>query len=101
MIIECKQKYNEKLNDKVFNHYGYECRLCKSKKNLGIDHILENGKDFREETGCDTGNSTYHWIIKHNFPKDLQTLCISCNVKKNHFFRSPNMKWRMELLRSY
>ena len=78
------KKQREKKRAIVFNHYGNECKFCNGTKNLQIDHINNDGKEFREkECKC----NFYHWIIKNEFPKDLQTLCKSCNMTKSNKFR--------------
>lgn len=91
-----RSKNKEKIQEKiklyrlkhkriVFNHYGI-CQCC-GESNLGfltIDHINNDGAQHRKEIfGKKTsGGPLYHWIIKNNFPQDLQSLCYNCNCGK-------------------
>ena len=84
------KKNKEKLNDKykvtlkqkkdiVYKHYGNICACC-SESNLfflSIDHINNDGYENKKK-----GINFYYWIIKNDFPKDLQILCMNCNTGK-------------------
>lgn len=37
---------------------------------------------IRKKLGGNSGRF-YEWIIRNNFPKDLQILCWNCNMGKN------------------
>lgn len=76
-----QRAWYEKTKEAVFGHYGKQCRTCGKKTNLQLDHIKENGKQFRQETGL-KGFNFYLWVIKNNYPEDLQTLCGKCNIGK-------------------
>ena len=67
---------------KVFDHYGNKCICCGTKDLdvLSIDHINDDGYKHRKQVG--SGATFYRWIIKNNFPPDLQILCWNCNIKK-------------------
>ena len=59
-----------------------KCACCgeTQREFLTIDHINENGAAHRKEVG--KGKTIYKFIIKNNFPNDLQILCFNCNWGK-------------------
>ena len=72
-----KKKYDIKIKNIVFNHYGTECACC-GESNLfflSIDHMNGGGTQHRIKIK----NKFYNWLIKNNFPKGYQTLCFNCN----------------------
>lgn len=73
-------EYKEKLRKTVYDHYGNKC-ICCGESNylfLTIDHINNDGGKHRL-AGVYGGATTYNYIIKNNFPTDLQILCWNCN----------------------
>jgi hypothetical protein len=74
---------NQKLLDKVLDHYGRKCSCPKcpdptpNSLFLTIDHKIGNGRKDRREKK--SGGSFYRWIINNNFPDYLQILCWNCN----------------------
>ena len=76
----------KQLVEKVFNAYGSKCACCGESEPifLTMDHILNDGAKKRTIHG--QSYSFYRWIIKNNYPKDLQRLCRNCNWGKyaNH-----------------
>lgn len=82
LISRERNKRNKEFLWKVIlNHYGSKCNCphC-SETNplfLTIDHVNNDGyKDRR------SGATFYRWIIKNNFPSDLQIFCFNCNLGK-------------------
>jgi len=57
-------KVSNKMRFSIYKRDGYRCRICGSRENLEVDHIIPIAKG---------GKSTYD---------NLQTLCHYCNVKK-------------------
>jgi hypothetical protein len=52
---------------------------------LTMDHINNNGAEHRKKifkSKTRGGYSFYVWIIKNNFPEDLQVLCMNCQFGK-------------------
>jgi hypothetical protein len=79
---------------KVLEAYGGEnyCCACCGEKHyefLSIDHINGDGKAHRKELGL-TGNKFYKWLIKNNFPKGFQVLCMNCNFAKGLYGHCPH-----------
>jgi len=75
------RKYEQRVKDEVFNHYGgYICACCgiTHKVFLTIDHIHGGGSKHRKETGGG-GKFNYRWIRKNNYPEGFQVLCWNCN----------------------
>ena len=85
-----KQTYNyasyTEAKTKVLRHYGQICALCGEHhfSKLSIDHINNDGGDHRRKLNMKFGGYNFYlWIIKNDFPSGFQTLCISCNSRKN------------------
>jgi len=72
----------------IINHYGKICSCCgcATQQFVEIDHINNDGKQHRKETG----RHIYDWIIKNNFPDDLQLLCANCNRGYGKFGACPH-----------
>ena len=58
------------LRDKkmVIEHYGYSCIHCQEDR---IERLTLSNKKK-------SGIAWYRWLIKHNYPDDLQVICYSC-----------------------
>lgn len=56
---------SEELRNKIYKRDNYQCKQCNSKNNLTIDHIFPFAKGGITEES------------------NLQTLCKSCNSRKN------------------
>jgi len=67
------------LRKQVLLHYGNKCSCCGETEPyfLAIDHINNDGAKRRI-----FGNKFYTWIVKNNYPQDLQLLCHNCNYGK-------------------
>jgi len=72
----------EMYKNMVYDHYGRVCVCCgeTEKDFLSIDHINEDGRKAREN-----GSDFCEWIVKNNYPTDLQILCYNCNFARSHF----------------
>ena len=80
-----QRKYRKKIRFDVINHYGGKCACCGESiiDFLSIDHIKNNGSKHRKKIGCPTsGFPFYRWLIKNNYPKDFQVMCMNCNWGK-------------------
>ena len=78
------EKYREERGIKVISHYSngsMKCKKCGLSKlgGLSIDHIKGGGNKHLKEIG--KGN-LYGWLIKNNYPKGFQVLCMSCQFIK-------------------
>jgi hypothetical protein len=92
---EQRAKQNAKLEEirnTVLEHYGSMCACCGETEPqfLNIDHINNDGAEHRRAIGNRVGSSFYRWIIKNNFPKDLQLLCCNCNMAKGLYGTCPH-----------
>lgn len=69
----------------VFTAYGNKCACkgcnCDWEPYLQLDHINNDGGKFRK-TITKSGHSTWVWLIKYNFPSDVQLLCANCHTAK-------------------
>jgi hypothetical protein len=72
-----------------YQHYGgYKCQCpgCDFKGTdpafFTLDHINNDGNEFRAKKRR-TGTALYWWLIKNDFPEDIQVLCWNCNCAKS------------------
>lgn len=79
---------------KVLMAYGSRCVCCGESEPmfLTIDHINNDGATHRRELGIRSGDKFYAWIIKNNFPSNLQILCFNCNCAKGVYGKCPHKK---------
>ena len=68
-----------KMKKEVYDYYGRICVCCGETNELflTVDHINNDGNQQRRKIA--TGRHFYAWIIKNNFPSNLQILCYNCN----------------------
>lgn len=88
--VSCRQRaklLTKKHRKEVLDHYGNKCNCCGETEQdfLTIDHINNNGAKHRIEIKNSGGRQFYAWIIRNNFPKDLQILCWNCNCGKQYY----------------
>ena len=76
------REHRARLRDQFLSVYGRICACCGevNPKFLTIDHINNDGSAYRNRGEC-----SYSWIIKNNFPDNLQILCWNCNVAKSKY----------------
>lgn len=81
-----------KIKNIVFNYYGGQCIKCNNdlKSMLCMDHINNDGTVQKKLYKLSGGSAIYNWIIKNNYPKDLQILCANCNIIKYREFKLPS-----------
>lgn len=72
------KEYRNKQKETVINYYGGKCACCGEKEImfLTIDHINNDGFKALVRTNI------HSWIIRNNFPVNLQVLCWNCNCGK-------------------
>lgn len=81
-----ERKRHRKLKELVLSHYSKgipSCNCCGEKNIifLTIDHINNDGAE-RRRMGEKHGHKLYAKLIKHDFPKEFQVLCMNCNWGK-------------------
>ena len=91
------KKRTQVLRLKIIDHYTNGQRKCMCPgcdvdihEFLTIDHINGGGTKHRRIIGG--GIANYYWIIKHNFPEDLQILCMNCNFTKGKYGICPHIQ---------
>lgn len=90
--LEQKREYRKKVRTTVLQKYGGVCVCCNEaeEKFLGIDHILNDGKEDRKSKG--TGYGFYLYLYKtepdHN---RYQVMCHNCNFAKGHYGSCPHL----------
>lgn len=94
---DSRNKYaKDDLKDKrsiVFAAYGNKCVCCGEAhwEFLTVDHISNNGREHRKNNPtASSGVGFYRWIIKNNFPSDLQLLCANCHIAKSRGIICPH-----------
>lgn len=90
---EVRRRHNGKARKIVLSHYGNKCTCCgeETPEFLCIDHVNNDGAEQRKKYGLQ-GNNFYRWVIKKNFPKDLQVLCHNCNMAKSFYGQCPHQR---------
>lgn len=86
--INRKKRYRKSSREskkRVLKHYGNKCQCCGKSliEFLCIDHISGGGRADEGKNGLNQ-KGHYYWIIKNNFPSDLQILCYNCNHQKQY-----------------
>lgn len=84
----------------VLKHYGngkVACVKCgfSNIDALSIDHIEGGGTAHKKHLGS-LGNTFYIWLIRNNYPKGFQTLCMNCQWLK----RAKNNETCFSILRN-
>lgn len=79
------REYYQRIKSKAYDHYGRECACCGESEEmfLSLDHINNDGAQSRKENGLSNANDFLHWIIKNDYPDNIQTLCYNCNLGKH------------------
>lgn len=86
-VAQKTQRRYRRLQRVVFDHYGRICICCgeTNPKFLTIDHVNNDGAQFRTRTGGGRHGATgrlYAFIIRNGFPLDFQVNCYNCNCGK-------------------
>ena len=75
------------VRDIVYKAYGgYVCNCCgeTERKFLSMDHINNDGATHRRKHGHTTGEKMHRWLIRENFPSNMQVLCMNCQWGKRN-----------------
>ena len=87
IISERKKIKSKVLKKTIVDHYGGKCicPLCDEQQLdfLTIDHIDGGGTKQRKNTSIHGGTNFYYWIIKNDYPSNLQIMCLNCNVSRH------------------
>uniref|UniRef100_A0A6M3JHN2 Putative HNH endonuclease n=1 Tax=viral metagenome TaxID=1070528 RepID=A0A6M3JHN2_9ZZZZ len=91
----CTALARRRVKLKVLTHYGGgkpACIRCgmDDLRTLSIDHIAGGGGVHRREVG--RGKEMYGWLVRNNYPKGYQTLCMNCQWIKRAEEREDNNK---------
>ena len=84
---------NRDLKKQILAYYGNKCVCCGeiTYEFLTLDHKNNNGSTFRKSNKShSSGLNLYYWIIKNNYPENLQILCYNCNCAKGFFGQCPH-----------
>lgn len=85
---EAEKSAKKRVKEKVFKHYGGDkpsCSCCGTShmEFLVIDHMNGDGAEKRRKEPMIRDNF-YRWIVKNDYPDDLQILCYNCNRCKGN-----------------
>lgn len=80
-VKQTRIAYAEKQRQRIYNAYGNKCVCCGEDNPLflTVDHKNGNGRRYRKILKVSSGTGYYGWIIRHNFPNNLQLMCFNCN----------------------
>lgn len=78
-MSKARKKIYDQNKRVIFEYYGGKCTCCGEANPLflTIDHINNDGSKHRKNKQF--RSNPFHWIIKNDFPDDLQLLCFNCN----------------------
>ena len=104
MCVIYNNVYLRKKRYQVLSHYSKgkpKCNCCgeDTYEFLVIDHINDDGGIIRRQMGTSRGVSGIKfmsWIIKNNYPKNLQILCANCNTAKSKVGVCPHKESRSD-----
>src|SRR3990167_10349376 len=76
----------------IVQKYGGKCMCCGENKFefLTLDHINNDGYLHRMSISRTSGDHFYKWVVKNNFPNNLQLLCWNCNCAKGFYKICPH-----------
>jgi len=94
---EYQRNYMQKLKEAVINHYSPN-HVCQWKgctwtdsDALSVDHINNDGAEHFRKLGKGRhfgGRQFYLWLIRNNFPKGFQILCMNHQwLKRAEYYR--------------
>lgn len=81
--------YRLNLKRTALAHYSngdIKCACCdvRGLVFLTLDHVNGDGAKDRKVMGtAGAGHNFYRWLIKNNFPRQMQVLCWNCNSAKH------------------
>lgn len=89
---KCRIKNRDNGKTRLWNRKYRNQRKCsccgeKEIKFLAFDHVMNDGKQHRKivKQGLLVG-----WLIKNNYPKNIQVLCHNCNLAKGFYGKCPH-----------
>lgn len=92
-------KWKYIVREKVLQNYGYKCVCCgeQHREFLALDHINNDGAKQRRLIFGMKGRSYNpsdfcNWLIKNNYPDNIQILCHNCNCAKQFYGVCPHGK---------
>jgi hypothetical protein len=80
------------VRKKVILHYGGRCACCGEDglQFLTMDHKHGDGAKRRKIGEPVSGYGLCLWIIRNNYPEDMQVLCFNCNMAKRTGIACPH-----------
>lgn len=79
-----RRKRHTAIREEAIKAYGGACTGCGDTtfEHLQFDHIHDDGKEHRKETGMDI----VPWLRARNYPQDIvQLLCANCHATKSFY----------------
>lgn len=92
----------QRQRQSVLDHYGAVCSCCSESnvKFLTFDHINGRSKEHSRQAGDMSGKKLVCWIVKNNYPKDIQVLCFNCNCAKGFYKICPHKEQSQDVDRN-
>lgn len=87
-----ERKWELKLE--AIEQYGGKCACCgeATPHFLELDHINNDGAEFRKENKWLLGADFVRWLKRNNWPENIQLLCSNCNVAKYRYGVCPHQE---------
>jgi hypothetical protein len=79
------KRRNDELRLECVEGYGGKCVCCGEAEEvfLEFDHVNDDGKEHRAALGSGASRDMWwRWLIKNNFPPEIQLLCANCHTAK-------------------
>ena len=83
---EQAREYRAEYRERVLDAYGRKCSCCgeTTLQFLTVDHVHNDGYVARKEKQHPVDAAGfYRWLVRNNFPKEFQLLCMNCNFGKS------------------
>lgn len=85
--VQSAHDYRSRQRQLVFDHYSKgtnRCNMCGESRAacLSIDHINGGGTQHKKSLKEVGISSFYGWLIRSNYPKGYQVLCMNCQWVK-------------------
>lgn len=82
--VQVQKDYRFRARTRALEHYGAKCACCgeQNRTFLAFDHVNNDGYEHRRTEKIVSSHQLVAWIIRNDFPENIQVLCHNCNFGK-------------------